>query len=70
MNANDFNVEEINLIGAVFANTREQTIENIYQVLPDITDNAVKKIAENAITKLERMGNEEFVACDFLSLQA
>lgn len=70
MNANDFTVEEINLIGAFFTDVKEQTVENIFEALPDITNKDIKRIAENVIAKLERITDKDYTACDFMSIQA
>lgn len=56
----DFTVEEINFICIALDKTKGKTIKNIYGMLPDITDEEMKEIAERVLSKLEKISDDEF----------
>lgn len=62
----DFTVEEINFICCCFADTREETISKIFEVLPDIEDKDMLAIGERVINKLDDMSDEEFTVYSFM----
>lgn len=60
-----FTTEEINFICIVSGNTREETLDNIFEAMPDIDDEDMKNIAESVIGKLDVMTDEEYAECNF-----
>ena len=60
-----FTVEEINFICIALGKTREETVSNIFEMLPDIHDADMKTIAERVIGKLEKITDEEYVEFNF-----
>ena len=44
----NFTTEEINFICIVSGKTREETLDNVIDVMPDIDDEDMKNIAESA----------------------
>ncbi len=58
-------VEELNILYIVKGDGRNETIDNIFDMLPDIDDEEVKKIAESALEKLQDMSDEDFAGIDF-----
>lgn len=59
-----FTTEEINFICIVSGNTREETLDNIFEAMPDIEDEDMKNIAESVIGKLDGMSDEEYAECN------
>lgn len=60
-----FTTEEINFICIVSGNTREETLDNIFEAMPDIDDEDMKNIAESVIGKLDVMTDKEYAECNF-----
>lgn len=60
-----FTTEEINFICIVSGNTREETLDNIFEAMPDINDEDMKNIAESVIGKLDVMTDEEYAEFNF-----
>lgn len=58
-------VEELNILYIVKGDGRNETIDNIFDMLPDIDDEDVKKIAESALEKVQDMSDEDFAGIDF-----
>lgn len=56
----DFTVEEMNFLCIVRGLDREDTINNIFETIPDIEDEEMKKLAEVLIGKLDIMTEAEF----------
>lgn len=56
----DFTVEEMNFLCIVRGLDREETINNIFETIPDIEDEEMKKLAEVLIGKLDIMTEAEF----------
>ena len=58
-------VEELNMLYIVKGGSRDETIDNIFDMLPDIDDEDIKKITESALEKVQDMTDEEFDSIDF-----
>ena len=58
-------VEELNMLYIVKGGSRNETIDNIFDMLPDIDDEDIKKITESALEKVQDMTDEEFDGIDF-----
>ena len=58
-------VEELNILYIVKGDSRNETIDNFFDMLPDIDDEDVKKIAESALAKLPDMSDEDFAGIGF-----
>ena len=58
-------VEELNILYIVKGDSRNETIDNFFDMLPDIDDENVKKIAESALEKVQDMSVEDFAGIDF-----
>ena len=56
----DYTVEEMNFLCIVRGLDREDTINNIFETIPDIEDEEMKKLAEVLIGKLDIMSEAEF----------
>lgn len=56
----EFSVAEINFICIVKGDNREDTINNIFDVLPDLEDKEMIGIAETVIGKLESISDSEY----------
>lgn len=61
----EFSVAEINFICIVKGDNREDTINNIFDVLPDLEDKEMTQIAETVIGKLESISDSEYDEFDF-----
>lgn len=61
----NFTVEEINFICAVIKETKDDTVDSIFDILPVIQDGDMKNIAESVIEKLEKISETEFQSFDF-----
>ncbi len=64
-NTFDLTVEELNMLYIVKGGSRNETIDNIFDMLPDIDDEDIKKITESALEKVQDMTDEEFDGIDF-----
>ena len=60
-----FTVEEINFICIALGKTREETVSNIFEMLPDIHDADMKTIAERVIGKLDGITDDEYAKFNF-----
>lgn len=56
----EFSVAEINFICIVKGDNREDTINNIFDVLPDLEDKEMIEIAKTVIGKLENISDSEY----------
>lgn len=56
----DFNVEEMNFLCIVRGTDRADTINNIYETIPNLDNNDMKQIAETLIGKLDSMTDDDF----------
>ncbi len=61
----DFNVEEINLLCIIKGSDREDTINNLFEVIPYINDKDIKQIAERLIGILDTMTDTEYSEISF-----
>ena len=55
-----FTVEEINLICVTIGDTQDDTINNLFEMIPDMNDNDMVGIAERVIGELDGMTEQEF----------
>lgn len=60
-----FTVPEINLIYIYLGATRKETIGNITEGIPHITDPDMLWLAESTLGKLTKLSDEEFTLRDF-----
>ena len=58
-------VEELNMLYIVKGGSKSETIDNIFDMLPDIDDEDIKKITESALVKVQDMPDEDFDSIDF-----
>ena len=61
----DFNVEEMNLLCIIKGSDREDTINNLFEVIPYINDKDIKQIAERLIGILDAMTDTEYSEISF-----
>ena len=61
----NFTVEEINFICIALGKTREETVSNIFEMLPDIHNADMKTITERVINKLDKITDEEYAEFNF-----
>ncbi len=61
----NFTVPEINLIYIYLGATRNETINNITEGIPHITDPDMLWLAESTLGKLTKLSDEEFTLRDF-----
>ena len=61
----DFNVEEMNLLCIIKGSDREDTINNLFEVIPYINDKDIKHIAERLIGILDTMTDAEYSEISF-----
>lgn len=61
----NFTTEEINFICIVSGKDREETLNNVFDVMPDIDDEDMKNIAESVIGKLDGMTEAEYAEYNF-----
>lgn len=61
----NFTTKEINFICIVSGKTREETLDNVFDVMPDIDDEYMKNIAESVIGKLDGMTEAEYAEYNF-----
>ena len=60
-----FTVEEINLICIALGNTKDDTINNLFEMIPDMNDSDMVTIAERVVGKLDGMTEQEFSERNF-----
>ncbi len=60
-----FTVEEINLICIALGNTKDDTINNLFEMIPDMNDDDMITIAERVVGKLDGMTEQEFSERNF-----
>ena len=58
-------VEELNMLYIVKGGSRTETIDNIFDMLPDIDDEDIRKITDSALEKVQDMSDEDFAGIDF-----
>ena len=56
----NFTVEELGFLSVVKGKDREDTLNNIFEIMPEIEDEDIKEIGERVIGKLDGMSEEEF----------
>lgn len=61
----DFNVEEMNLLCIIKGSDREDTINNLFEVIPYINDKDIKQIAERLIGILDTMTDAKYNEISF-----
>lgn len=61
----NFTVEEINFICIALGDTKEETIDNIFDMMPDIDDKELRDIGEKVLGKLDLISEDEFQMYDF-----
>ena len=61
----DFNVEEMNLLCIIKGSDREDTINNLFEIIPYINDKDIKQIAERLIGILDTMTDTEYSEISF-----
>ncbi len=61
----NFTVEEINFICIALGDTKEETIDNIFDMMPDIDDKDMRDIGEKVLGKLDLISEDEFQMYDF-----
>jgi hypothetical protein len=60
-----FTIEEINLMCIFDTSGRQRLIDGIVSAMADFYDGELIEIAENALTKLNKLDDAEFDALDF-----
>ena len=60
-----FTIEEINLICIALGDTKDDTINNLFEMIPDMNDDDMVAIAERVIGKLDGMTEQEFRGRNF-----
>ena len=60
-----FTVEEINLICVAIGDTKDDTINNLFEMIPDMNDDDMITIAERVVGKLDGMTEQEFSERNF-----
>ena len=60
-----FTVEEINLICVAIGDTKDDTINNLFEMIPDMNDDDMVAIAERVVGKLDGMTEQEFSERNF-----
>ena len=55
-----FTVEEINLICIALGDTKDDTINSLFEMIPDMNDDDMVAIAERVVGKLDGMTEQEF----------
>ena len=60
-----FTVEEINLICVALGNAKDDTINNLFEMIPDMNDDDMITIAERVVGKLDGMTEQEFSERNF-----
>lgn len=62
-----FTVDEMNVISIYDTTDRKKLIVRLNEILPHIDDEEMSEITRAAISKLERMTDEEFSSTEFRS---
>ena len=60
-----FTVEEINLICVALGDTKDETINNIFEMIPDMDDADMVSLAERVVGKLDGITEQEFTEQNF-----
>jgi hypothetical protein len=60
-----FNVEEMNLLFMFDTSSKEAAIQDILNSLPNMADEELREICQQAVRKLETMTNKQFEELDF-----
>ena len=60
-----FTVEEINLICVALGDTKDETINNLFEMIPDMNDANMVSLAERVVGKLDGITEQEFTEQNF-----
>lgn len=60
-----FTVEEINLICIAIGDTKGDTVDNLFEMIPNISDDDMVVLVERVVGKLDRMTEKEFLERNF-----
>ena len=60
-----FTVEEINLICVALGDTKDDTINNLFDMIPDMDDADMVSLAERVVGKLDGITEQEFTEQNF-----
>lgn len=60
-----FTVEEINLICVALGDTKDETINNIFEMIPDMDDDGMVSLSERVVGKLDGITEQEFTERNF-----
>ncbi len=60
-----FTVEEINLICVALGDTKDETINNLFEMIPDMNDADMVSLAERVVGKLDGITEQEFTEQNF-----
>ena len=60
-----FTVEEINLICVGVVDTKDNIINNLFEMIPNMKDKDMIDIAERVVGKLDGMNEQEFIEQNF-----
>ena len=60
-----FTVEEINLICVALGDTKDETINNLFEMISDMNDADMVSLAERVVGKLDGITEQEFTEQNF-----
>jgi len=60
-----FTVEEINLICVALGDTKDETINNLFEMISDMNDADMVSLAERVVGKLDGITEQEFTEKNF-----
>jgi F420-0:gamma-glutamyl ligase len=60
-----FTVEEINLICVALGDTKDDTINNLFEMISDMNDADMVSLAERVVGKLDGITEQEFTEKNF-----
>lgn len=60
-----FTVEEINLICIAYGDTKGDTVNNLFEMIPNISEDDMVALVECVIGKLDGMTEKEFLERNF-----
>lgn len=58
-------IEEINLIYVALGDTKDETINNLFEMIPDMNDADMVSLAERVVGKLDGITEQEFTEHNF-----
>lgn len=61
----NFTVEEINMICIALGDTKDDTINSLFEMIPNMKDKDMIDIAERVVGKLDGMTEKEFIKFNF-----